>query len=442
MTSPTASRSMPAACSRTTQSTRSSPRRACSASTVTIPVSNPFLPAAQRTYFCANADFNPAVAGNQTLTPARVRRGGDGADPDRSQLPHVHGRPSPPYAGSRAAHQQLQHPVFDFRPASAATSPTRSASMSSASRGESDEHPDDPELRPAVAGSLSALLATNTDDLPGARPMRLRSANIFGPEGSITPEMADFISDASTSTNKSRLAQARGIINGDCRLRVAWADKPSASRSVPSIASIRRRRSPTSSPRRRANWAAPAARPRTSTAASQVYEGFAEIIAPIVTDRPFFDSLTLEGGIRRSHYTVDARGPAQVQDDDLEGRRQLGAGLGPQDPRQLPARGPRAEHRRAVLAVNTRPDQPGTDPCAGAAPLEQRRTCAAVCLAQGAPPSTIGFIDRPDGGPGQRHCRRQPRLQPEKANTWTVGAVFTPSFLPGFTRRSIITTSG
>src|SRR5205085_2114845 len=37
-----------------------------------------------------------------------------------------------------------------------------------------------------------------------------------------------------------------------------------------------------------------------------VYEGFAEVIAPIVSDRPFFQELQLEAGIRRSHYTIGA----------------------------------------------------------------------------------------------------------------------------------------
>jgi outer membrane receptor protein involved in Fe transport len=37
-----------------------------------------------------------------------------------------------------------------------------------------------------------------------------------------------------------------------------------------------------------------------------VYEAFGELVAPIVQDKPFFKSLTVEGGVRYSHYTVDA----------------------------------------------------------------------------------------------------------------------------------------
>src|SRR5205085_11360134 len=38
--------------------------------TGTIPGNNPCMSAARRNYFCANGDFNPGVAGNQSLTPA------------------------------------------------------------------------------------------------------------------------------------------------------------------------------------------------------------------------------------------------------------------------------------------------------------------------------------------------------------------------------------
>ena len=57
---------------------------------------------------------------------------------------------------------------------------------------------------------------------------------------------------------------------------------------------------------------------------------------------------------------------------------------------------------------------------------------AAVCIAQGAPPSTIGNIDNPTAGQANLTFGGNLNLQPEKANTWTVGAVLTPRFLQGF----------
>ena len=44
------------------------------ATNVVVPLSNPFLTAAQRTFFCNNADFDPVTAGRQTLTAAQCGR--------------------------------------------------------------------------------------------------------------------------------------------------------------------------------------------------------------------------------------------------------------------------------------------------------------------------------------------------------------------------------
>ena len=54
-------------------------------------------------------------------------------------------------------------------------------------------------------------------------------------------------------------------------------------------------------------------------------EGYGELIAPLVEDKPFFESLTLEAGARYSDYKIDGAG--RLRHLDLQGRRQLGAGL-------------------------------------------------------------------------------------------------------------------
>src|SRR5205085_8067784 len=55
----------------------------------------------------------------------------------------------------------------------------------------------------------------------------------------------------------------------------------------------------------------------------------------------------------------------------------------------------------------------------------------AVCIAQGAPFATLGTITNPTAGQANGTFSGSLALQPEKANTWTVGAVIRPSFLPG-----------
>ena len=149
------------------------------------------------------------------------------------------------------------------------------------------------------------MLATNTDSCLAPARAECVPLNIFGPEGTITPEMADYVSDASTSTNKSRLSQVRGIINGDAGVSSPWADNPVSfavggefrKYKASQVSDVLAK---TAGELGGAGGAAP-----DVNGGIQVYEGFAEVIAPIVTDREFFHSLTLEGGIRRSHYTVD-----------------------------------------------------------------------------------------------------------------------------------------
>ena len=275
-----------------------------------------------------------------------------------------------------------------------------------------------------------ALLATNVDSCltatNGCVPL-----NVFGAEGTITPEMADFVSDASTSTNKSRLSQARGVINGDAGFSSPWADNPV---SFAVGAEYRKYRAEqvsdvlakTAGELGGAGGAAP-----DILGGIEVYEGFAEVIAPLVADRPFFESLTVEAGIRRSHYTVDT-------EDQPKFKTTTWKVAGSWEPvSDIKIRG---NYQHAVRAPNiaelftpivTGLTNLGTDPCAGGAPLANP-SLAAVCIAQGAPPSTLGFIQNPTAAQANVTAGGDPSLQPETANTWTVGAVLTPRFLQGF----------
>ena len=93
----------------------------------------------------------------------------------------------------------------------------------------------------------------------------------------------------------------------------------SASRSVPSSASIRAQQSSdllakTPGELGGAGGAAP-----DIDGGYAVYEGYGELIAPIVEDKEFFESLTLEAGVRYSKYEIDGAGGNY--DLDLEGRR-------------------------------------------------------------------------------------------------------------------------
>ena len=163
-------------------------------------------------------------------------------------------------------------------------------------------------------------------------------------------------------------------------------------------------------------------------------------IAPLVQERPFFHSLTLEAGLRYSLYNVEAPGDPSYNTTTWKAAATW-----------EPVRGfkLRGNYQRAVRAPNINelfaPVNVGltnltTDPCrttrnaAGAVtyagPLTNANL-AAVCLLQGAPAVSIGTIPNPTAAQANATTSGGIYLRPEKADSFTIGAVFQPSFIPG-----------
>ena len=103
---------------------------------------------------------------------------------------------------------------------------------------------------------------------------------------------------------KSILSQARATINGDTPIQL-WAKNPvgfAVGGEYKKYTATARRLACQDC--RRTRWCR--RRGAGHHGKFDVYEGFAEVIAPIISDRPFFQELQLEAGIRRSHYTIGA----------------------------------------------------------------------------------------------------------------------------------------
>ena len=138
----------------------------------------------------------------------------------------------------------------------------------------------------------------------------------------------------------------------------------------------------------------------------EVYEGFAEVIAPLVTDKPFFESLTIEGGIRRSHYTVDTASKPKFKTTTWK----IAGSWQPISDIKI-----RGNYNHAVRAPNiaelfspvvTGLTNLGTDPCAGHRSADQRQFGRGLhCAGRSAVDARLHL--QPDGGPGQRHRWRQ-----------------------------------
>ncbi len=379
-------------------------------SDVVIPLSNPYLTTPTRNSFCAANGITPAeCAAAATAAP--------GSADYRTITSNVRRRTTE--LGPRTAEYVTQ--IFDVRVGvRGAITDTLNYDIG-ASYGESD--------RPQTLGGYlsitrlrQAVLAQNTttcnNTSSGCVPV-----NLFGPQGSITPAQAAFLAVPSTTTIRSQLAQASASVSGELA-NISGGDAVSFAVGT----EFRRYGSQqfsdllaqTPGELGGAGGAAP-----NITGGYNVYEALGELVVPLIQDKPFFKSLTLEGGARYSKYSVDAAGSPSYDAFTWK----AGGSWEPFDSLKI-----RGNYSRAVRAPNIEelfsPNSVGLtnlsfDPCAGAAPTTNANL-RAVCLAQGAPVATIGFIAQPSAGQANATTQGSTALQPEKADTWTIGAVFQP----------------
>ncbi|WP_168694274.1 TonB-dependent receptor domain-containing protein [Sphingomonas flavalba] len=160
-----------------------------------------------------------------------------------------------------------------------------------------------------------------------------------------------------------------------------------------------------------------------------VKEFFGEVTLPLVEDAPLFKLLSVEGAYRYSKYK------GGISTDTYK----LGVNWSPVRDLRF-----RASYQRAVRAPNLielyapqiRPQNSiqlpinanGTyDPCSGPTPFATFEQCArtGVTAAQYGNIADYNFFGALNGG--------NPDLQPETGKTKSLGAVFEPSFIPGFT---------
>jgi iron complex outermembrane receptor protein len=154
-----------------------------------------------------------------------------------------------------------------------------------------------------------------------------------------------------------------------------------------------------------------------------VYELFGEARIPIAQDQPWAKSLQMELAYRYSDYSF---GPST-------NTYKIGGDWTPIDGYRL-----RASYQRAVRAPNlvelyATPNvvlDGTTDLCAGAAIGSARNTrCAAVFKLT---PAQVLAIEPDPANQYNGQTKGDSNLIPEQADTYSVGFVATPSFLPGF----------
>ena len=157
---------------------------------------------------------------------------------------------------------------------------------------------------------------------------------------------------------------------------------------------------------------------------TSVTDLYTELQAPLVEDAPLAQLISLDVGYRYSTYSSSVTTNTYKVSGDWA----------PTDDVRF-----RASYQRAVRAANVVElftaqgfnlfDMPNGDPCAngGYATLAQ-------CVATGVPAANYGsnFLKNPADQYNQQ-TGGNPNVSPEKSDTWTIGAVFTPTFFDGFT---------
>jgi iron complex outermembrane recepter protein len=377
-----------------------------------LPIGNPFIPEPARQQICAGQDIAPAecVAGNPTEVALDLRRR---------------------FVEFGPRINQHENDMFQYT-VGVRGSITDSWSYDAFwSHGESDQ-----ARTRADWGSLSKvqqalrvvdLEAGCIDPSRGCVPL-----NLFGPPGSITPEMIEFINLDSISRRSVEQDVASGFVTGDLgEIKSPWSVYPIG---VAVGAEYRKVEANT-----RSDSAAQIDSEVLGTGAAtpdrqgeiEFTEGYAEVMIPIINDQPFIHSLSLEGGYRHTRFKSDS--------SDTYGSWKYGGEWSP-----TPGVRFRAMQQRATRAPNinelfepliTGLSNLAVDPCEGAninaADAGVPGTLSNLCLQTGVPANRIGLVPSPAAGQINNTSGGNPELGPEEADTTTVGVVWQPEFVNG-----------
>ncbi|HEX8308304.1 MAG TPA: TonB-dependent receptor [Allosphingosinicella sp.] len=421
-------------------------------SLLVIPVSNPFLPAAARATFCANNDFDFNTPGVQSITPAQCAAAATAlspADPNFRAFSTTVGRRTTEL-GPRLS--EFQTTMFDYR-AGVRLGITDTIDLDvSGAYGESQNEQNQQNyvltsrIRTAVyttsatSCNLGASPTVNNPNpllpplaQPGASPSAATGCvpvNLFGQDGSITPAMIPYLTADAGTQQRASLAQARALLSGDFGASSPWSEDPIGFALGAEYRKYTGAQIADVLSQQAGELGGAGGAVLNFDGGYDVKEVYGEIIAPLVQDRPFFNALTLEAGLRYSAYKVDAPGTPSYNTTTWK----VAGSWEPTDGLKF-----RGNYQRAVRAPNINelfsPTSVGLtslaqDPCRGAFPVANANL-RAVCLAQGAPLASIGSITNPTAAQANGTFAGSLALRPEKADSYTVGVVFQPEFIRG-----------
>jgi iron complex outermembrane recepter protein len=246
-------------------------------------------------------------------------------------------------------------------------------------------------------------------------------ANIFGP-GKLSQAAADYIRLDVSQVNTTTQLVSGASLAGDIPITSPFASNPAAF----AIGIEYRKERAVNKPDDNliAGNAPGYGSSLPINASFDTKEAFVEFKAPLIEDKPFFQQLAVEAGYRFAKYTNSFGRTFNNSTFKIGGDWQ------PVDDVRF-----RAMYQRAVRAPNISdigvPRTPGTgnlseDPCAGNFATKPA-ALRALCIATGVP-ADAAIVSGPIVGQIGNFSGGNPALTPEKASTFTVGAVIQPRF--------------
>lgn len=376
--------------------------------TFNVPIGNPYIPQAAREQICARRGIPAAncVAGNGTIVPLLVNRRFTEMGPRYNTFEN----------------DTLQYTIglkgelgYDWNYDAYWSRGTAKQNQTRVNWGSLSR----------VGQALNALSTTAcVNPANGCVPL-----NVFGADGSITPEQIAFINQTSTLSQRVEQDVGQVSVSGSLgeTVRSPFADDPI------SVSLLAERRKVTAGTQSDAasqiqgevlGTGAPTP-DRTGSFTLQEYA--IEMFVPLVKAKPFIHSLNAELGYRETSFkTASSR--------TNYGSWKAGGEWAPV--RSFRVRGmvqqaTRAPNVNELFAPQvTQLSNLATDPCQGAninqAQANTPGTLSNLCRLTGVPLSEIGSLPAPSSGQINNLAGGNPALGPESAKTKTLGFVFEP----------------
>ncbi len=361
-------------------------------SSVTIPLSNPYLPATLRSQFCAvnvapvtrgptvidpttglPASFTAQTTYVPLYTPAQCAAAATATSPTDPNFKTVTTTVSRRTTEVGPRLSEFTTTVFDYKAGVRGKITEHLDYDVYGAYGES-ENLQNIQNYVLTSRARAAAYATNTATcLPnppngGSTTAGCVPVNLFGPAGSITQAQAAYLTANSTTRIRTQLGQVHAQLSGDFGVTSPAATDPISFavggeyrkyRSLQAADVL----SQTAGELGGAGGAVP-----NFNGSFSVREGFGELVVPLVQNKPGIQSLTVNAGVRYSDYRVEAAGTPSYNTTTYKGEvaYQPGSGL---KLRGNYARASRAPNINELFnPVTTGLTNLSVDPCASVAP--------------------------------------------------------------------------